>query len=1069
MKQFHGDGSKLFVFIKSLTLFTLLLVAFTSYCEGSLLLISTGNFHKDLSATQQEQISGRVVDSLGQPLAGVSVNVKGHAHLGTKTDERGLYVIDIGEVRDNGILVFSMVGFDTREVEIGSDTNIEVTLHVNSDALEEVVVTAFGTQKKREVVGAVTSINPSELKVPSSNLTTALAGRLAGVIAYQRSGEPGQDNAEFFVRGVTTFGYKKDPLILIDGVELTSNDLARLQPDDIESFSIMKDASATALYGARGANGVILVTTKGGVEGSTKFSFRVENSLSMPTEEIELADPITYMRLNNEAVQTRDLTGVTKSPYSDSKIDNTILGTNPYMFPATDWREELFKDYTLNQRANLNVSGGGRVARFYVAGSFAKDNGMLKVDNRNNFNNNIDLKTYLLRSNVDVSLTRSTELGVKLYGSFDEYNGPIDGGTGMYSKIMKSNPVMFPAYYPVMDGYEHVTHIMFGNAVKGDDDVGYINPYADMVKGYREYSSSLMMAQLEFKQDLSFLTEGLRFRIMGNTNRRTHFQVTRQYKPFYYLANGYDKVDNTFRLSPINETSGEEWLDYSLSNRRLSSSFYMESALNYNKVFNKHGVSSMLVYIMENNIDANANDLLQSLPFRNLGLSGRFTYSYDDRYFGEFNFGYNGSERFHRSQRFGFFPSAGIAWDVSKEKFWESFSGVIPFMKLKATYGFVGNDAIGSATDRFFYLSNVNMNDSGRGAVFGTNNGYSRNGVSISRYENPDITWETSEKTNIGVELGLFNKINIQADFFHEYRRNILMTRASIPQFLGLSSSVRANVGEASGKGLDFSVDYSHSINPDLWITARGNFTYATSAYEVYEEPEYDKEWWKSRVGYSLSQEWGYIAERLFVDNAEADNNPDQNFGQEVLGGDIKYRDVNGDGKITPLDQVPIGYPTMPEIVYGFGVSTGYKNFDLSAFFQGLSNESFWIDSKATEPFVGDKQLLKAYAEDHWSEDNSNVLALWPRLSEVSNSNNTQTSTWFMRNGAFLRLKTVEFGYTFPDHKLSRIGAEKLRLYFSGINLLSWSKFQLWDVEMGGNGLGYPIQKVFNIGAQISF
>lgn len=1022
------------------------------------------------SMVQHQQVSGRVVDSLGQSLPGVSVNIKGRSDLGTKTDERGLYVIDIDEVGSDGILVFSMIGFDTQEVRIDGRSTVDVTLGANPDALEEVVVTAFGTQKKKEVVGAVTSINPSELKVPSSNLTTALAGRLAGVIAYQRSGEPGQDNAEFFVRGVTTFGYKKDPLILIDGVELTSNDLARVQPDDIESFSIMKDASATALYGARGANGVILVTTKSGVEGTTKFSLRLENSLSTPTEEIELADPITYMRLNNEAVQTRDLTNVTTSPYSDSKIDNTISGTNPYMFPATDWKKELFKSHTLNQRANLNVSGGGKVARFYVAGSFTKDNGVLKVDNRNNFNNNIDLKTYLLRSNVDVSLTRSTELGVKLYGSFDEYNGPIDGGTGMYEKTMKSNPVMFPAYYPVIDGYDHVSHIMFGNAIKGDEDIGYINPYADMVKGYREYSSSLMMAQLEFKQDLSFLTEGLRFRVMGNTNRRTHFQVTRQYKPFYYLANGYDKINDSFKLSPINETSGEEWLDYSLGNRKLSSAFYMESALNYNKTFqDKHGLSGMLVYIMENNIDANANDLLQSLPFRNLGLSGRFTYSYEDRYFGEFNFGYNGSERFHRSQRFGFFPSAGVAWDISREKFWEPFSEVVPLLKVKATYGLVGNDAIGSPTDRFFYLSNVNMNDSGRGAVFGINNGYSRNGVSISRYENSDITWETSEKTNIGLELDLFNKISVQADIFHEYRRNILMTRASIPQFLGLSSSVRANVGEASGKGLDFSVDYSHSINPDLWITARGNFTYATSAYEVYEEPEYDKEWWKSRIGYSLSQRWGYIAERLFVDDAEAENSPEQNFGQQVLGGDIKYRDVNGDGKITPLDQVPIGYPTTPEIVYGVGFSSGYKNFDLSAFFQGLANESFWIDSKATEPFVDDKQLLKAYADNYWSESNSNVLALWPRLSDVSNANNTQTSTWFMRNGAFLRLKTVEFGYTFTENKLKRIGAEKLRLYFSGINLLSWSKFKLWDVEMGGDGLGYPIQKVFNIGAQISF
>lgn len=1027
----------------------------------------------DLASAQESppsltEIRGTVTDTSGRVLTGVSVVMKGNQQRATSTDLNGKYIL---EVSAGTVLVFSIVGYQTQEIEINGVEVIDVIMETSSSELEDVVVVAFGAQRKQDVIGAVTQVKPSDLKIPSSNLTTALAGRVAGMIAYQRSGEPGQDNAEFFIRGVTTFGYKVDPLILIDGVELTSTDLARLQPDDIASFSIMKDATATALYGARGANGVIYVTTKQGVEGKAKLNFRLENSISTPTSNVELADPITYMRLGNEAVITRDPSNMTRVPYPEEKIDNTILGINPYMYPANDWRKELFKPYTINQRANMSISGGGKVARYYIAGTFNQDNGVLKVDKRNNFNNNINLKTYLLRSNVDVNITNTTELGVRLYGSFDDYTGPLSSGAAMYERVMNSNPVMFPAYFPVMEGYEHIQHIMFGNAFKEDGETaGYINPYADMVKGYREYSSSLMMAQLELKQNLDFITSGLNFRLMGNTNRRAHFQVSRQYKPFYYVASGYDRMNDTYRLDVINENDGEEWLDFNLGSRELYSQFYMESALNYSRLFaGKHNVSAMSVFIMRQNISANANDLLQTLPFRNLGLSGRFTYSYDNRYFAEFNFGYNGSERFHESHRFGFFPAYGIAWQLSNEKFWGPLTSVVPEMKLRATYGLVGNDEIGSPTDRFFYMSNVNMNDTGRGAVFGIDRIYPRNGVSIARYENSHITWETSEKINLGIEASLFKKVNIQADFFKEHRRNILMTRASIPDYMGLSADIRSNVGEATGKGVDMSIDFQHSFNPSFWLTARGNFTYATSAFRVYEEPEYLSEYWKSRVGYSLSQQWGYIAERLFVDDEEAANAPAQNFGTDVMGGDIKYRDINSDGQITPLDQVPIGNPTTPEIVYGFGISLGYRQFDLSAFFQGLAQESFWIDPAKTAPFVGERQLLKAYADSYWSEEDNNVMALWPRLSSVANSNTNQRSTWFMRDGTFLRLKQAEIGYSVNPDRLKKLYMERLRVYVSGTNLLLWSKFKLWDVEMAGNGLQYPVQRVFNLGINVNF
>lgn len=1020
-----------------------------------------------------KEVRGLVTDSSGVPMIGVTVAVKNKPGVGTATDVNGRYIL---KVQDNASLIFSMIGFTPQELPVNGREIINIIMRPSYSQLGETVIVAFGKQKKADVVGAVTTINPAELKVPASNLTTALAGRIAGVIGYQRSGEPGQDNADFFIRGVTTFGYKKDPLILIDGIELTVTDLARLQPDDIASFSIMKDATATSLYGSRAANGVILVTTKEGKEGKATITLRLENSLAAPTRNVALADPITYMRLNNEAVLTRDPLG--QLPYTDQKIDNTIAGINPDMYPATDWRGSLFKSYTTNQRANLNVSGGGTAARYYVAGSFNKDNGILNVDKRNNFNSNINLKNYSLRSNVNVNITKSTEMVVRLSGSFDDYSGPIDGGADLYKKVMRTNPVYFPAYYPADDDHRYVQHIMFGNYDDGSNSY-LLNPYADMVKGYKNYSRSMMAAQFEVKQNLSGLTEGLNFRTMVNVTRNTYFDITRAYTPFWYQAGSYDKLQNTYKLELLNEEAGTEYLNYVPGAKTVNSGFYMESALNYNRTFHKdHTISGLFVFMIRNNLTGNGADLQASLPFRNVGLAGRGTYSYKDRYYVELNFGYNGSERFHESHRYGFFPSAGVAWSVSNEKFFEPYKHAISNLRLRATYGLSGNDAIGDPNDRFMYLSNVNMNDAGKSAVFGRDNGYSRPGISLSRYADPNISWELAKKANLGLELGLFGKMDIQADFYMEQRSNILMTRTATPATMGLSAQPRANLGAAQGKGVDLSADYNHSFNQHFWIQARVNFTYATSKFTVYEEPSYDGAPWKLHVNYPLSQQWGYIAERLFVDDLEAAKSPKQNFG-EYGGGDIKYHDVNGDGQITQLDQVPLGFPTTPEITYGFGFSVGYKRFDLSAFFQGLGRESFWINARATAPFVTyyydnetlsgkpQNQLLQAYADSHWSEENRNLYALWPRLSTtaIGNENNSQQSTWFMRNGAFIRLKQVEIGYTIRQWAHMK----SLRVYFNGTNLLTWSKFKLWDVEMAGNGLGYPVQRVFNVGALATF
>lgn len=1016
-----------------------------------------------------KEITGLVTDSSNSPLAGVTIHVKNNNQIGTTTDMNGRYVL---EVPENAVLVFTMLGFKTQEISVKDKKTINVRLLPSSTELGETVVVAFGKQQREDVVGAVTSINPEELKIPSSNLTTSLAGRMAGIIAYQRSGEPGADNASFFIRGVTTFGYKKDPLILVDGIEFNATDLARMQPDDIASFSILKDATATALYGARAANGVILITTKEGKEGKAKVSIRFENSVSSPTKNIELADGVSYMELYNEAVLTRDPLG--ELPYSQSRIDNTIAGTNPYVYPNTDWRKMLFKNYTTNQRLNFNVKGGGKVAQYYLAGTFNQDNGVLKVDKLNNFNNNIDLKSYLLRSNIDINITKTTKVGIKLYGAFDDYSGPIDGGTSLYNKVMRTDPALFPAYYPADSAHIFVKHPLFGNNADGN----FINPYADMVRGYREYHRFLVVAQFSLDQDLSFLIPGLSVNGSFNTTRRAYYSINRAYNPFYYDIANYDRIKDEYSLELLNENEGTEYLGYGETPKEVNTSTYIKAAANYDRSFGeKNKISALAVLQLRNRVSANSGSLQLSLPHRDIGLSGRFSYSYDHRYFGEFDFGYTGSERFYKDKRFGFFPSVGVAWFVSHEDFWKSLKPTISSLKLRASYGLVGNDEIGAPSDRFFYLSEVNMNDGGRGSHFGFDNQYSQSGVSVSRYPNSDVTWEVATKTNLGFDLELFNNIQVVADFYKQKRRNILMNRSYLPTFIGLSSIPEANVGEAESKGTDISVKYNKYFNNNLWIQLMGNFTYAVNRFTKYEEPDYNEPY-LSHVGYPLSQTWGYIAEWLFVDEKEVANSPKQNFG-DYGPGDIKYRDVNRDGEITTLDQVPIGYPTSPQIVYGFGASLGYKDFDLSAFFQGLARESFWISVQSTAPFVdingggilSRNALLKAYENDHWSESNQNPYALWPRFSPTTATleNTRQKSTWFMRNGAFLRLKTVEFGYTLPQRITKKWHIDMTRFYLSGINLLTFTKFDLWDVEMGGNGLGYPVQKVINIGVQVSF
>jgi len=1029
--------------------------------SGKLIVIAKKSAAEIAEAMVFNKIKGTIKDKDGVLLPGVSVIVVG-TQRGIDTDFDGNYSI---EANEGDVLEFSYIGMVTQKITVGKQTVIDVVMQSDTSELDEVVLVSFGQQKKRNVVGSITTVKPSELKAPTSNLTTALAGRVSGLIAYQRGGEPGRDNAEFFIRGVTTFGYGSSPLILIDGVELTITDLKRLHPDDIAAFSIMKDASATALYGARGANGVIYVTTKEGTEGPVSISARIETSISQATKNIELADPITYMRLGNEAVKTRDPLGLL--PYSLEKIDNTIAGTNSTLYPVTDWQKELFQDFALSKRFNFSLNGGGKTARYYLSVAGSEDNGNLKVPKVSNFNSNVSYKQYTIRSNTNIELTETSKLKLSFNFSSGNYSGPRYGGADVYNTVMRSNPVFFKPFYEKDAANQFTNHILFGNYGEGN----YLNPYAIMVSGYQEGTDTKIISQLEFNQDLDFVTEGLDFKLIFNATKQSNYSIDRFYNPYYYSPR-QNRETGVISLNPLNEESGTEYLNYNEGGKFVSSSSYLEANMTYNKdLDDKNSISGLLVFMMNNKLFSNSGSLQKSLPYRNMGLSGRFTYANNNKYFAEFNFGYNGSERFSAAERWGFFPSIGLGWMASDEPFMEKFEDVITKLKIKGSYGLVGNDAIGGPDDRFFYLSQVNLNNGTFRGGYRTGDDFNNylSEVSIQRYANDQITWETAKKMNIGFELGLLNELDLEVDFFREERSNILADRI-LPSTLGLQAGVRANIGEAKSQGIDSSLEYNKTFSDGTWLQVRGTFTYATNEITKIEEPDYSATPWLSRVGQPIRQVWGYVAERLFVDQDEVNNSPVQSFGGEYSGGDIKYRDVNGDGRISGLDRVPIGNPTVPDIVYGFGISSGFKGFDVSCFFQGAANSSFWIDPVRTAPFLGNQQqqLLKAYADDYWSETNRDVYALWPRLSENIVNNNVQTSTWFMQDGAFLRLKSAEIGFSLPQNLVEKLNMNKIRLYASGTNLFVLSKFKFWDPELAGNGLRYPNQRVFNLGVNIS-
>lgn len=1016
----------------------------------------------DVQSVQQNRrpISGVVVDGNNDPLPGVTVMVPSRQG-GVITDVDGAYTIEAATGEE---LRFQFLGMKTVTIEVGSGTIYNVQLLEDVEMLDEVTVTAFATQKKESVVSSIETISPSELKVPSSNLTTALAGRLAGVISYQRSGEPGADNAQFFVRGVTTFGYASSPLILLDGFEVDANALARVDPDNIASFSVLKDATSAALYGSKGANGVIMVTTKKGQAGAPKISFRVEGRLSTPTKVQKTVDGITYMNLYNQA-QFND-NPLLEPYYNAQKIQNTMEGLNEYAYPNINWYDEMFNSNAFNQYYNFNVSGGGSVVRYYLAVSYNKEEGILKNNRLNNFKNNIDIDRFNILANITMDLTPTTVFDINMNSIFENYTGPLDNTDDVFKSVMNSNPVEFPKFYLPDEDHAYVKHTLFGSDATGS----MMNPFAQMVRGYKDGSTGRITSQFSLDQNLDALTEGLMARGKVSIKSDSYHESKRSYTPYLYNIKNYDAFNDTYVLQEVRRGTDalgdpEQWRDGVF---RL----YLEGGLTYARRFaGVHDVSGLLIYTQEEikNTSGNPGSIQRTLPQRLQGMRARLNYGFDDRYLAEMSLTYTGSEKFANDHRWGIFPAMGVGYILSNESYWEPLQDVMPMFKLKYSLGMVGNDQIAGPEDRFFFLSDI---DPGSwGYRWGRNFNSSYGGFNINRYANPQITWEIAVKQNVGFEMDLFKNRSLKVilEYFTENREQIYQARANLPETMGLTSNVYGNVGEVKSAGWDGSIDLNHSFNKDFWISGRFNFTYAHNEIIENEEPEY--RWsYLSNIGWPINTWKGYIAERLFIDEADVANSPRQELGGIVRAGDIKYKDINGDGRVNSDDQVHIGYPIVPEITYGFGLSGGYKNFDLSFFMQGQDRVSFFINPNNIAPFVEQRNAMQYIADDHWNPNNPVAKAFWPRLSASYNdNNNVSNSTWWIRNGRFLRMKNAELGYTLPKSFFPSTGIESLRLYLAGQNLFNLSDFKLWDPEMGGEGFNYPLQKVYSVGLTVSF
>lgn len=1006
--------------------------------------------NKEEAAQQQPKkkrtVTGTVVDAEnGDPVIGATVVVKGQKD-GVITDLDGNFTIAISGSKAQ--LEFSYIGYRKKTVDVGDLGVINVKMESDNQLLSEVVVVGAGTQKKVSVTGSITSVKGLELKAPSSSLTTSFAGKLAGVISMTSTGEPGAAS-EFYIRGVSTFGGRATPLILLDDVEISTADLNNIPAETIESFSILKDASATAIYGARGANGVMLITTKTGKENEkTRINVTVENSFNKPMNFPDFVNGATWMEMYNEAQLTRNPGATPK--YSQLDIDNTRNQVNPYIYPDVQWKDVIFKNMNMNQRANVNISGGGSKASYYMSLQANHDTGLLDTKKVYSYNNNINNWGYNFQNNISYKITSTTKIDLHMNAQIRNKKGPNYSTSDLFAQMLYCNPINFPVTFPAQPGD---THIRFGNAIWTGSSVR-TNPYAYMLSSFKEYNENTLNTSLKINQKLDFVTKGLSVQAMVNWKNWASSSYNRTIEPYYYGIKGgsYNPSNPTdYEIERLG-TSGTDYLKTSDISKASDQTFYLDARVNYDRQFNLHHVTGMLMYMQREYRSS-------VLPERNQGFSGRFTYDYGQRYLVELNFGYNGTERLAKKERFEFFPAVSLGWVISNEKFFEPMTKYIDNLKIRGSYGLVGSDETGLSVgaQHFLYIDQVSLNNIG--FTTGVDMNYTLYGPLVTNYAVVNGGWERVKKLDIGIDLELFRQLTITADYFNEKRYNILLHREAWPESLGYyTAKPWSNKGKVDNWGIELSVNWRKEFTKDLYVDFRGNFTYTENKYVNLDEPVYPYVW-KTSTGKPLSRTTGYIAQGLFSSQEEIDNSPTQNLGSTVKPGDIKYRDVNGDGKIDGSDQVMISpYGTTPRIQYGLGMNVTYKKFDFGVFFNGSAKRTIMISG--ISPFgQSDYNVMQFIADDYWSESNPNPNAKYPRLGLTSSqtANNTVASTYWMRNGNFIRFKTLELGYKF------KYG----RVYLNGDNIAVFSPFKLWDPELSWNA--YPLQRTFNIGVQLNF
>ena len=1013
------------------------------------------------SPTDKNKLSGVVRDVKGEPIIGASVFVKG-TKIGTITNVDGEFSLDVPA---NSTLMVSYIGFATREISVKNHSNLKITL--DEDAahnLNEVVVVGYGTQKKASVTGAIASVTTKDLvQTPQANISNMLVGKMPGLIAMQRSGAPGEDNSTLLIRGVSTFSDNTAPLVMIDGVERPNYN--GLDPNEIESVSILKDASATAIYGVRGANGVILITTRKGQKGKPHLSYSGNVAVQSPTALPHYLNSAQYCEMYNEALKNDAYTkGTSYVPrFTDEDIKLYRDGTDPIMHPSTDWVGTFLRKASMRTQHNFNISGGTDRVKYFISAGFFNQGGMYKytkIDRHHDVNAS-DTR-YNFRSNLDFNVTQDFKATVQLSSQINNIRTPGLGNSNLWKEISWATPLGTPG-------------MVDGKLVRLENTIDDENPWQALLNnGYNNINANTINTTLRFEYDLSrLLLKGLS--VHASTSYDSYYNSKRlSVKTMQTFVPKRDPSDPTkIVLVPQNEAS--TWgggFEYA-KNRKV----YFEAGLHYDRTFGKHQTTALLLY---NQSKYYSPKLAYHVPNAYQGIVGRITYGYANRYLAEFNMGYNGTENFASGRRFGFFPAVSAGWVISEEPFFPKNNWVV-YTKLRATYGEVGNDKIGG--DRFLYLPSVYGSTSGKlsGYNFGSSSDpvYSQM-IEEKRLGNPLLTWEKARKLNIGVDMNfLKNHLTVSFDYFKERRNNILSNRNSAPMLIGASLPAY-NMGEMENSGFEFDVNYRNNFR-DFNYWGRFNYSFARNKI-LFQDEVPEKYAYQMRTGRRVGQFFGLLFDGFYNswEEINALDRPVSSWnGNRLQPGDMRYVDVNKDGKIDMYDMVPIGYSPTPEIIYGFSAGFSWRGFDCSALFQGASHVSIKYFGRALWPFINAHNSAKTLILERWTQERyeRGETISFPRLSmspSRDTDNNYQDSNFWIRNANYLRLKNVEIGYTFRKGQLKVLGLESLRLYVSGTNLFTWTDVIDLDPEAPSKGGAteintYPLQKIYNVGINIQF